>query len=102
MGSGIRRQYVMGNKYLKGGNRVNSGYRPSVLQPTSVSKLLHCPLLVFREFLGHLHIYLHDQVSLLSVLFDALPADAEALAVGSAGRNADRDLLAVERAHANA
>ena len=75
---------------------------PSELHPTSFGKFTHRFLLCFGERFGNGDGDLDQQVPLLAVFLDALPADLEALTRRSAGGDTNRDLFFVERLHADA
>src|SRR5215210_3339734 len=76
-------------------------HQPLVLHPPRLRELAHHALLFFGELFWNGDRDLDDEVAALSVLLDALAADAEALARRRAGRNADRHLLVSERADAD-
>src|SRR5688572_22979314 len=73
--------------------------RPSVLEVPGGGELLHEPLLLRRERLGHDDPDLHEQVTRLAVVRDALAAHAESLAARGPARECERDLAIVERHH---
>src|SRR5262249_16949605 len=62
-------------------------------------ELAHRAFLLLRQLLGHADLYLDDEIALLVILLDPMPADAEPFPVRRPGWDANRHTSALERFH---